>query len=139
MWWMKASAKRLRWGGRDRCWSGFGGALGECMVLRLNVDSPVRWTPVPVEEGFSFVVGRVGRRRNAAPMFWYAGRRGEREGLGKRGAGKFRWLVLEVRLRGFDFFSEGFRSYICTEGKNDEKNPHPPTYRRPYEDRRGIW
>jgi len=112
-------------------WSGSGGALGECMVSRLDVDSPVRWTPAPVEEGFGIVVGRIGGRRNAAPMFCYAGRRGEREGLGKRGAGKFRWLVLEVRLRGFDFFSEGFGSYICTEGKNDEKNPHPPTYWRP--------
>ena len=78
------------------------------MVSRLGVDSPVWCTPAPVEEGFAFVVGRVGRRRNAMPMFWYAGRRGEREGLGKRGAGKFRWLVLEVRLRGFDFFFRGF-------------------------------
>ena len=82
--------------------------MGECMVSRLGVDSPVRWTPAPVEEGFGIVAGRIGGRRNAAPMFCYAGRRGEREGLGKRGAGKFRWLVLEVRLRGFDFFFGGF-------------------------------
>ena len=65
---------------------------------------------------------RVGRRRNAAAMFWYDGCGGEREGLGK-----FRWPVLEVRLRVLIFFSEGFRSFICSEGKNDEKNPHPPT------------
>ena len=51
-------------------------------------------------------------------MFGYEGRGGEREGLGK-----FVGLVVEVRLRGLDIFSEGFRSYICTEGKNDEKNP----------------
>ena len=36
------------------------------------------------------------------------------------------------------FFSEGVRSYICSEGKNDEKNPNPLTYRRPYKGRRGI-
>ena len=83
--------------------------------------------------GCGFEVRRVGRRTNAAAMFRYGGRGGEREGLGK-----FRWLVVEVRLRGLDIFSEGFRSYICTEGKNDEKNPHSPTYRRPYEGRRGI-
>ena len=81
--------------------------MGECMVSRLGVDSPVRWTPAPVEEGFGIVAGRIGGRRNAALMFCYAGRRGEREGLGKRGAGKFRWLVLEVRLRGFDFLFRG--------------------------------
>jgi hypothetical protein len=63
-------------------------------------------------------VRRVGRRRNAAAMFCYGGRGGEREGLGK-----LRWLVVEVRLRGLDFFPEGFRRYICSEGKNDEKKP----------------
>ena len=36
------------------------------------------------------------------------------------------------------FFSEGLWSYICSEGKNNEKNPHRPTYRRPYEGRRVI-
>ena len=25
---------------------------------------------------------------------------------------------------GFGFFSKGFRSYICSEGKNDEKEGH---------------
>ena len=58
--------------------------------------------------GCGFEVRRVGRRTNAAAMFRYGDRGGEREGLGKRGAGKFRWLVLEVRLRGFDFFFGGF-------------------------------
>ena len=77
--------------------------------------------------GCGFVVRWVCRRINAAAMFRYGGRGGEREGLGK-----FRWLVVEVRLRGLDFCSDGFGSDICTEGKNDEKNPHPPTYRRPY-------
>ena len=72
--------------------------------------------------GCGFDVCWVCRRLNAAAMFRYGGRGGEREGLGK-----FRWPVLEVRLRVLIFFSEGFRSYICSEGKNDEKNPHPPT------------
>ena len=45
-------------------------------------------------------------------MFCYGGRGGEREGL-----------VVEVRLRGLDFFLEGVQRYICSEGKNDEKNP----------------
>ena len=63
--------------------------MDECMVSRLGVDSPVRWTLALVEEGFGFLAGQIGRRRNAAPMFWYANRRGVREGLGKRGAGKF--------------------------------------------------
>ena len=30
---------------------------------------------------------------------------------------------MEVGLRDLDFFSEGFWRYICSEGKNDEKNP----------------
>ena len=84
--------------------------------------------------GCGFDVRWVCRRINAAAMFRYGDRGGEREGLGK-----FRWPVLEVRLGGLNFFSEGFRSYICSEGKNDEKNPHPPSNRRPYEGRRGIW
>ena len=68
--------------------------------------------------GCGFEVRRVGRRINMAAMFRYGGRGGERVGLGN-----FRWPVVEVRLRGLDFFSEGFRRYICSEGKNDEKNP----------------
>ena len=48
--WTKESAKRVRWGGRDRGWSGSGGALAECMVSRLGGDSSARWTTVPVEE-----------------------------------------------------------------------------------------
>ena len=61
----------------------------------------------------------------------------------ERGLGREGWEVpvagSGVRLRGLDFFSLGFRGYICSEGKNDEKNPHPPTSGRPYEGRRGIW
>ena len=68
--------------------------------------------------GFGLEVRRVGRRRNAAAMFWYNGRGVEREGLGM-----LRLLVVEVRLRGLGFFSVGFQRYICSEGKNDEKNP----------------
>ena len=45
-------------------------------------------------------VRRVGRRINAAVMFRYGGRGAEREGLGK-----IRWQVVDVRLRGLDFFS----------------------------------
>ena len=98
--------------------------MGECMVSRLGVDSPVRWTPAPVEEVFGFVAGRIGRRRNAAPMFWYAGRRGEREGLGKRGAGKFRWLVLEVRLRGLIYFFRRVSGAInVRKGKMTRRSP----------------
>ena len=44
--------------------------------------------------------------------------------------------VSETEVIGF--FLKGFRSYICSKGKNDEKNPNPPTYRRPHEGRRGI-
>ena len=68
--------------------------------------------------GCGFDVRWVCRRINAAAMFCYGCRGGEREGLGK-----LRWLVVEVRLRDLDFFSEGFWRYICSEGKNDEKNP----------------
>ena len=83
--------------------------------------------------GCGFEVRHVGRQINAAALFRYGGLWGEREGLGK-----FRWLVVEMRLRGLNFFPEGFQSYICSEVKNDEKNPHPPTYRRTYEGRSGI-
>lgn len=53
--------------------------------------------------GCGFEVHRVGRRINAAAMFRYGGHGGEREGLGK-----FRWQVVEMRLRGLHFFV-GFR------------------------------
>ena len=49
--------------------------------------------------GCGFDVRWVCRRINAAAMFRYGGRGGEREGLGK-----FRWPVLEVRLMGLNFF-----------------------------------
>ena len=66
-------------------------------------------------------------------MFWYGSRGGEREGLRM-----LRWLV-GSETEGIGFFSVGFRRYICSEVKNDEKNSHPPTYRRSYEGRSGIW
>ena len=72
----------------------------------------MRWTKASAKRLW------VGRRRNAAAMFWYGSRGGEREGLGM-----LRWLVVEVRLRGLGFFFIGFRRYICSEGENDEKNP----------------
>ena len=53
--------------------------------------------------GCGFDVRWVCRRINAAAMFRYGDRGGEREGLGK-----FRWLVLEVRLCGMNFFFGGF-------------------------------
>ena len=93
-------------------------AVAECMVSRFGGDCH----DVAGSGGCGFDVRWVCRRINAAAMFRYGDRGGEREGLGK-----FRWPVLEVRPRGLNFFSEGFRSYICSEGKNDEKNPHPPT------------
>ena len=78
------------------------------MVSRLGVDSPVRWTPAPVEEGFGIVACRIGRRRNAAPMFCYAGRRGEREGLGKRGAWEVPVAGRGSETKGIGFFFRGF-------------------------------
>ena len=84
--------------------------------------------------GCGFEVCRVGRRINAVAMFRYGGRGGEREGLGK-----FRWQVVEVRLRGSDyFFSRVSGSIYVVKGKMTRRTPHPPTYRRPYEGRRGI-
>ena len=72
----------------------------------------MRWTKASAKRLW------VGRRRNAAAMFWYGNRGGEREGLRMLG-----WLVgSETEGIGF-FFSVGFRRYICIEGKNDEKNP----------------
>ena len=68
--------------------------------------------------GCGFEVRREGRRINAVAMIRYGGGGGERDGLGK-----FRWRVVEVRLRGRILFSEGFRIYICSEGKNDKNNP----------------
>ena len=45
--------------------------------------------------GCGFEVRREGRRINAVAMIRYGGGGGERDGLGK-----FRWRVVEVRLRG---------------------------------------
>ena len=77
---------------------------------------------------------RVGRRRNTAAMFWYGGRGGEREGLGM-----LRWLVVAVRLRDWVFFGGFPALYYVVKGKMTRRTPHPPTYRWPYEGRRGIW
>ena len=52
--------------------------------------------------GCGFEVRREGRRINAAAMIRYGGGGGERDGLGK-----FRWRVVEVRMRGEDFFLGG--------------------------------
>ena len=57
----------------------------------------------------------------------------------KRGAWEVSVAGSRSETEGNGFFSEGFRSYICSEGKNYKKNHHPPTYRRPNEGRRGIW
>ena len=52
--------------------------------------------------GCGFDVRWVCCQINVAAMFRYGGRGGEREGVGK-----FRWQVVEVRLRGLDFFFGG--------------------------------
>ena len=61
---------------------------------------------------------RVGRRTNAAAMFRYGGRGGEREGLGK-----FRWLVVEVRLRGLDFFRRVSGAIYVVKAKMTRRTP----------------
>ena len=84
--------------------------------------------------GCGFEVRRVGRRINAAAMFRYGGRGGEREGLGK-----FRWLVVEMRLRRLNFFFRMvFGSIDIVKGKMTRRTPHQPTYSRSSEGRRGI-
>ena len=67
-------------------------------------------------------------------MWFRGGRRGEREGLGK-----FRWLVVEVRLRGLKKNRRVSGSIYVVKRKMTRITPHPPTYRRPHEGRRGIW
>ena len=87
-----------------------------CLKVRRGLSVVI--DDVAGSGGCGFDVRWVCRRINAAAMFRYGGRGGERVGLGK-----FRWQVVEVRLRGLDFFSYGFGIYICSEGKNDKKNP----------------
>ena len=69
-------------------------------------------------EGCGFEVRRVGRPINAAAMFRYGGREGEREGLGK-----FRWPILEVRLRGLNFFQRISGAIYVVKGKMTRRTP----------------
>ena len=68
--------------------------------------------------GCGFDVSWVGRQINVSAMFRYGGRGGEREGLGK-----FRWPVLEVRLRGLNFFQRVSGDIYVVKGKMTRRTP----------------
>ena len=76
-------------------------SMSVCLKVRRGLSFLI--DDVAGSGGCGFDVCWICRRINAAAMFRYGGRGGEREGLGK-----FRWPVLEVRLRGLKFFFRGF-------------------------------